>query len=188
VAVQAQALPNMASAEIQQPQGHSTTFEPLQAKTESVSSGPTSKAHNVSTTLNYYKDPGDGSEPPATYVGKPETYERPYEPLDVVVQDVRGQEDQYTLDKNGFQIYRHKSVEKDFLDDELIKAVYYPETEQLLKDAYGPSISLFIPVAPTTYSGPWTALAHRASSSSTTPSAAPPKTPALLPPPASAAP
>ena len=126
----------MASAEIQQPQGHSTTFEPLQAKTEVVSSAPTSKVHDVSTQLHYYKDPGDGSEPAPSYVGRPETYERPYDPHNVVVQDVRGEEDRYTLDKNGFHIYRHKSVEKDFLDDEQIKAVYYPETEQLLKDAY----------------------------------------------------
>ena len=135
----------MASADIQQPQGHSTTFEPLQAKTEVASSGPTSKVHNVSTKLNYYKDPGDGSEPHPTYVGKPETYERPVESFDVVVQDIRGQEDQYTLDKNGFQIYHHKSVEKDFLDDAQIKDVYYHETEQLLKDAYGPS---YFPIHP----------------------------------------
>ena len=127
---------NMASAEIQQALGHSTTFEPLQAVETKVASS-SSKAHNVSTKLNYYKDPGDGSAPEPAYVGRPETYDRPTEPFDVVVQDIRGQEDQYTLDKNGFQIYRHTSVEKDFASDEQIKAVYYPETEQLLKDAYG---------------------------------------------------
>ena len=128
----------MASAAIQQPaQGHSTTFEPLHAKTEVATFASKSKEdHDVSTTLNYYKDPGDGSEPAPTYVGKPETYERPFEPLDVVVEDIRGREDQFTLDKRGFQIYRHESKEKDFIDDNQIKSVYYPETEQLLKDAY----------------------------------------------------
>ncbi|KAK0510643.1 hypothetical protein JMJ35_007075 [Cladonia borealis] len=131
----------MASAAIQQSaQGHSTTFEPLHAKTEVATSTPKSKeVHDVPTKLNYYKDPGDGSGPAPTYVGKPETYERPFEPLDVVVQDIRGREDQFTLDKNGFQIYRHESKEKDFTDDEQIKSVYYPETEQLLKDATGAS-------------------------------------------------
>ena len=128
----------MASAAIQQPaQGHSTTFEPLHAKTELATSAPKSKeVHDVPTQLNYYKDPGDGSEPAPSYVGKPETYERPFEPLDVVVEDIRGREDQFTLDKNGFQIYHHESKEKDFTDDDQIKSVYYPETEQLLKDAY----------------------------------------------------
>jgi len=136
----------MASAAIQQPsQGHSTTFEPLHAKTEVATSVPKSQdVHDVPTKLNYYKDPGDGSGPAPSYVGKPETYERPYESLDVVVEDIRGREDQFTLDKNGFQIYRHESEEKDFTDDDQIKSVYYPETEQLLKDAY---VTVTLPVS-----------------------------------------
>nr|ANM86433.1 hypothetical protein [Cladonia uncialis subsp. uncialis]AUW31030.1 hypothetical protein [Cladonia uncialis subsp. uncialis] len=131
----------MASAAVQQlAQGHSTTFEPLHAKTEVATSVPKSKeVHDVPTKLNYYKDPGDGSEPAPSYVGKPETYEHPHEPLDVVVEDIRGREDQFTLDKNGFQIYRHASKEKEFTDDDQVKSVYYPETEQLLKDATGAS-------------------------------------------------
>ena len=66
---------------------------------------------------------------------KPETYERPYVALDVVVHDIAGEEDKYNLDSHGFQIYKHISEEKEFVDDERIKAEYYPETEQLLKDA-----------------------------------------------------
>ena len=49
--------------------------------------------------------------------------------------DISGEEDRYTLDSHGFQIYPHESAEKDFQDDDKIKADYYPETEQLLKDA-----------------------------------------------------
>jgi hypothetical protein len=66
---------------------------------------------------------------------KPETYTRPYVEQAAVITDITGREDKYTLDSHGFQIYRHGSKEKDFLDDEKIKAGYYPETEQLLKDA-----------------------------------------------------
>jgi hypothetical protein len=66
---------------------------------------------------------------------KPDTYERPSEALDVTVRDIAGEEDKYTLDSHGFQIYNHLSNEKEFRDDEKIKAEYYPETEQLLKDA-----------------------------------------------------
>jgi hypothetical protein len=66
---------------------------------------------------------------------KPETFERPAEPQDVVVKDIAGHEKEYTLDSHGFQIYNHASKEKDFLDDEKIKAEYYAETDQLLKDA-----------------------------------------------------
>ncbi|KAI1475181.1 amino acid permease-domain-containing protein [Daldinia eschscholtzii] len=64
---------------------------------------------------------------------------RPAEPHNVHITDVSGREDEFTLDKNGFQFYRHVAQEKDFLDDDHIKAVYYPETEQLLKDATGAS-------------------------------------------------
>ena len=53
----------------------------------------------------------------------------------MVVHDISGDEDRYDLDSHGFQMYDHESKEKDFLDDDKIKAEYYPETEQLLKDA-----------------------------------------------------
>jgi len=104
--------------------------EPLKEKS-------TEKSRDVQTTLFYYKDPGDGSGPAPTYVGRPETYERPAQPLDVTVTDISGNESKYNLDNHGFQIYNHTSTEKDFLDDEKIKAEYYTETEQLLKDATG---------------------------------------------------
>lgn len=66
---------------------------------------------------------------------RPETYFRPTFPLKVTVTDITGNEPNYTLDSHGFQLYHHTSKEKDFLDDDKIKAEYYPETEQLLKDA-----------------------------------------------------
>ena len=119
----------MASTAVQQISGHSTSFEPVSSLQAD------STKHHVNTHLNYYKDPGDGSEPAPNYVGKPETYERPTQPLQVTVQDIRGEVEKYTLDGNGFQLYAHKSDERDFVDDEKIKAEYYPETEQLLKDA-----------------------------------------------------
>jgi hypothetical protein len=71
-----------------------------------------------------------------TSISKPETYDRPSDTQKVLVKDITGEEDKYTLDSHGFQIYRHSSKEKDFLDDDKIKAEYYPEIEQLLKDAY----------------------------------------------------
>jgi hypothetical protein len=69
------------------------------------------------------------------YRSKPETYIRPHVAQQVVVHDISGDEDRYTLDSHGFQIYPHESNEKEFQDDDRIKADYYPETERLLKDA-----------------------------------------------------
>ncbi|KAH7410511.1 amino acid permease-domain-containing protein [Phaeosphaeria sp. MPI-PUGE-AT-0046c] len=67
------------------------------------------------------------------------TYNRPTELHPTTIHDVRGRESDFTLDGNGFQIYKHAANEKDFLDDEQIKAGYYAETEQLLKNATGAS-------------------------------------------------
>ncbi|VBB74927.1 Putative protein of unknown function [Podospora comata] len=94
--------------------------------------------HNVHTKFNYYKDPGDGSAPAPYVIGRPETLiERPRVDIDAVVTDITGDESKYTLDSHGFQLYRHESKEKDFSDDDKIKAEYYPEVEQLLKDVTG---------------------------------------------------
>ncbi|KAK3360515.1 hypothetical protein B0T25DRAFT_535800 [Lasiosphaeria hispida] len=95
--------------------------------------------HDVHTIMNYHKDNEDGSPPHDSYVDRPETYDRPIVPTAVVVKDISGSEDQYSLDSHGFQIYHHDSTEKDFVDDAKIKAGYYTETEQLLKDATGAS-------------------------------------------------
>lgn len=94
------------------------------------------EVHNVVADFHYYKDPGDGSRPPPTYVNKPESYRRVPETLSLTVHDIRGTEDQYSLDKTGFQIYHHQSVETDFRDEEQIKKNYYPEVENLLKEAF----------------------------------------------------
>ncbi|KAL7924806.1 hypothetical protein ACQKWADRAFT_310986 [Trichoderma austrokoningii] len=96
--------------------------------------------HDVDTVLHFHKDNEDGSPPAPQYAGKAASFnERPTEERKVTIRDVAGQEEKYTLDKTGFQFHRHTSVEKDFVDDEHIKAHYYPETEQLLKDVTGAS-------------------------------------------------
>ncbi|KAI1110670.1 hypothetical protein F5Y14DRAFT_343249 [Nemania sp. NC0429] len=125
----------MASADVQAPTGSLPTFftEGLHA-----AAGSTSPSE-VEAVLNFFQDNEDGSPPEPTYVGRPETYERPVQSHRVKITNIAGREAEFTLDKQGFQIYPHVAQEKDFNDDEHIKAVYYPETEQLLKDATGAS-------------------------------------------------
>jgi hypothetical protein len=115
-----------------------TTFLPHDVATNHKE-GSSNKRHDVETQLNYFKPNEDGSPPHPTYVDRPETYERPFEAHQVVVHDVRGNEANFSLDKNGFQFHKHVAQEKDFLDDAQIKHVYYKETEQLLKDVTGAS-------------------------------------------------
>ncbi|KAG0693538.1 hypothetical protein DFH29DRAFT_992358 [Suillus ampliporus] len=95
--------------------------------------------HDVQTTLNFYKPTNDElpynyvEEPPAgvprTNVGQ--------DVQQVVIHDVRGKEDTVGLDKTGFQFIAHKSVEKEFLDEEAIQTEYYAEVEDILKKYVG---------------------------------------------------
>lgn len=100
----------------------------------SVAEAAPVKRRDVDTVLNYYKPNEDGSPPAPTYVDRPETYERPVDTHPVHITDITGSESEFSLDKQGFQVVSHVAQEKDFADDAHIKAVYYPETEQLLKD------------------------------------------------------
>ncbi|KAI7783413.1 hypothetical protein LA080_011974 [Diaporthe eres] len=96
------------------------------------------RKNDVASILNYWDDPGDGSKPTPIVIGKGRiTNERPHLPHSVVVSDVSGDEEHYTLDSNGFQYCRRPSNEKEFIDDKKIETEYYAECEQLLKDVTG---------------------------------------------------
>jgi hypothetical protein len=94
---------------------------------------------DTTVTLNYFKPPEDGSvpfnfveEPPA---GQPQ---RNFGDTDIKVpiKDIRGHEDEYTLEKDAFKVVSNvpDSAERDFVDDESIKKNYYPEVEKLILD------------------------------------------------------
>ena len=98
----------------------------------------TVKKHDVTTTLNYWDDPGDGSKPTPIYIGKGRiTNERPHKAWDFVVSDVTGDEDKYSLDGCGFQYCRQRSQEESFTNERHIKDSYYPECEKLLISVTG---------------------------------------------------
>jgi hypothetical protein len=120
---------DMASAAVQLPGSHGVSLD------EKPQIPVAEKPHHVQTTLNFLKENEDGSPPKPTYADRPETYDRPVTTLPATIHDISGHELDYTLDGHGFQLYYHESQEKDFQDDEKIKREYYPETEQLLKDA-----------------------------------------------------
>jgi hypothetical protein len=89
----------------------------------------------VQTTLNYLVD---ASEKPVIY-----TYEPPpgipkttgkFEPRSVLIHDARVGE-QLSLDQQGFQLFRQKTMVRDFYDRAEVEKVYYPEIELLLIEA-----------------------------------------------------
>ncbi|KAH8895764.1 hypothetical protein GQ53DRAFT_792333 [Thozetella sp. PMI_491] len=70
---------------------------------------------------------------------EPETFDRPVDVQPVTIHDVTGRESEFTLDGAGFQFHKYAVTEKEFSDDDQIKAGYYAETEQMLKDVTGAS-------------------------------------------------
>ncbi|KAI0755227.1 hypothetical protein C8Q80DRAFT_1093485 [Daedaleopsis nitida] len=103
---------------------------------------PSSGPHDVSTTLNYYKPREGDSDEPYRYIyltpppGKLE-HNLGEDQQPVVVHDARGREQDFSLDTNGFQFVKHVSAEREFVDEERIKSVYYKEVEELLKNVTG---------------------------------------------------
>ncbi|KAK4150119.1 hypothetical protein C8A00DRAFT_46407 [Chaetomidium leptoderma] len=92
---------------------------------------------DVLASLNFYSPPEDGSAP-FNLAGDvpPGLPPRNYGsiPKDVLIQDARGQESTFTLDKDAFQILLDQppSSETAFTDDASIQTNYYPEVEHLL--------------------------------------------------------
>lgn len=92
----------------------------------------------VQTTLNFFQDPADGSKP-HNYVEKPPQGQPQRNfgsnEVEVTMNDIRGRESDFYLDKDAFQAVKGiQSEEKDFTDDEHIKQVYYPEVVKTLLD------------------------------------------------------
>lgn len=54
----------------------------------------------------------------------------------VVVTDMSGEESKYTLDRHGFQLAYSESIEKEFVDEKVLRDVYFPETEEFVKRVY----------------------------------------------------
>ncbi|OQO10800.1 hypothetical protein B0A48_04100 [Cryoendolithus antarcticus] len=88
------------------------------------------------STLYYYLEVKDGGIV-QTYPGTAFEKRRKHVPHNVEIKDMRPIRDELTLDKSGFELINHTSEEKDFIDEERIKEVYYPEIEKIIKEKTG---------------------------------------------------
>jgi len=117
------------------------------SKTPSRLSGP------VEATLSFFEAPEDGSKP-YNWAGEhadnpPNGIPRNFGVDDHIVQinDIRGQEDSFTLDNNAFQALPNVSSQmtyEDWNNDETINKVYYPEVEKLVLDSVPGSHKIFL--------------------------------------------
>lgn len=95
---------------------------------------------SLTATLHYLKR---GTEKPTYYRIEPPPGVPQWngidDPRDVWIEDARGRESEFTLDRNGFCLVKAPTAVVNFYDSEEIKRVYYPEVEQLLRDTLGAS-------------------------------------------------
>lgn len=94
----------------------------------------------LTTTLNYLVR---GAEKPTRYVGAPPPgvpeWNGVDDPREVTIEDARGREGEFTLDRNGFALVEAPTQVRDFYAPEDVKRIYYPEVERLLRDTLGAS-------------------------------------------------
>src|ERR1700734_3935993 len=85
---------------------------------------------NVTTTLHYLVR---GAEKPVRYVDEPPPGANAYngidDPHEVRIEDARGREAEFTLDRNGFALVNAPTRVSDFYSRDDVKNVYYPEVE-----------------------------------------------------------
>jgi hypothetical protein len=83
------------------------------------------------------------AEKPARYVMEPPagvpTWNGIDDPHTVRIEDARGRESEFTLDRNGFTLIKAPTSVRNFYDPGEIKSVYYPEVEGLLRETLGAS-------------------------------------------------
>ncbi len=98
------------------------------------------QAKSLTTTLHYLER---GSEKPVRYVFDPPPGVPQWngidDPRQIRIEDARGREHEFTLDRSGFQLVKSPSQVRDFYSDEEIKRTYYPEVQRLLRDRLGAS-------------------------------------------------
>lgn len=96
----------------------------------SYGTGP--QGYDVETLMPYHPLNGFGKEYIAGSVGQ---YRRKWNYTPKIVYDMRGTNDQFHLDKQGFELLPHESAESEYTDEERIKSVVYAEAEQFIRRA-----------------------------------------------------
>ncbi|MGE0255817.1 MAG: CmcJ/NvfI family oxidoreductase [Alphaproteobacteria bacterium] len=99
-----------------------------------LATDPDAGLASVRTSLNYLA--GGNATPffyPSVAGAAETTYATNAEAREVVVRDARPIADRFTLDRHGFQLVRHDTRMRNFLDPDEVKRVYEPEVIALVR-------------------------------------------------------
>ena len=87
----------------------------------------------VETSINYF----DLSNERVFYPGTAGYQRRKFDVKPMMINDLRGREDNFTLDKNGFTVLKGVWQDEDVRDEpDYINSVVFPETIEAVKKAY----------------------------------------------------
>lgn len=93
---------------------------------------------HLTATLHYLKRT---AERPVRYVEEPPAGVPQWngidDPRQILIEDARGHEQEFTLDRNGFQLVNAPSLVRDFYDADEVAKVYYREVDRLLRAQLG---------------------------------------------------
>lgn len=108
---------------------------------EFESQSPTRAARNVSTTLNYMKAPTGGlqtiEDNSSNSNGRNIQREGIDDVREVVIHNIRGREEEFTLDVQGFQYIKHEvDGMTNWRDETQVKQIVQPATEALIKEVW----------------------------------------------------
>lgn len=114
-----------------------TVLQSVNVSTTTAPIKPTQTASgDVPATLTFYVPPLDGSKPYNYVEAPPEGVPSSNLREDVhtvTMHDLRGLESQFSLDKQAFQpVTNVPSAETEFVDEDRIKNIYYPEIESII--------------------------------------------------------
>ncbi|KAI0310447.1 hypothetical protein OF83DRAFT_1070509 [Amylostereum chailletii] len=105
--------------------------------------GLLSSSDTVTSTLRYFTPPADGSKPYQYINSSPLTKQRErnwqFVEHAVDIENLRGKENEGSLDTTGFQFFKHPAKHTAFDNDEAVEREYYPESIEFIKQATGAS-------------------------------------------------
>lgn len=91
------------------------------------------QTQTVEATVNYFPVGGETK----VLAGTAGYQRRPFDPKTVQVTNIRGNENDFTLEQNGFQIVKEKWTQVDpDLDPREIEAALFPEAAKILQKLY----------------------------------------------------
>lgn len=97
------------------------------AALETVSSSVQFTVNTGETPVSLVKNPGEGAE----------DRKGTFEWREIDIHDARPMGDQNDLDGEGFELVNYETAVENFLDDDEVRRVYYPEMERLVIEATG---------------------------------------------------